>query len=113
MNRLWATVLRHRPERGVDDLGSQGELPSHPELLDWLACEFRESGWDVKHMVRLIVTSRTYRQSSNLPARAARPRSGQPPPRAQNPRRLEAEFVRDNALFVAGALNLATSAARA
>jgi hypothetical protein len=90
----------------VDDLGAQGGWPSHPELLDWLAVEFRESGWDFKHMVKLIVTSSTYRQSANL-----RPelRDADPNNRllaSQNPRRLEAEFVRDNALFIAGKLNL-------
>ena len=107
MNRLWLQFFGVGLSAAVDDLGSQGELPSHPELLDWLASEFRDSGWDMKHMIRLIVTSRTYRQDSNL-----RPelRDTDPANRllaSQNPRRLEAEFVRDNALFVAGALNLA------
>ncbi len=106
MNRLWQQFFGVGLSAAVDDLGSQGELPSHPELLDWLASEFRDSGWDLKHMIRLIVTSRTYRQSSNL-----RPelKDADPANRllaSQNPRRLEAEFVRDNALFVAGALNL-------
>ncbi len=107
MNRLWQQFFGVGLSAAVDDLGSQGELPSHPELLDWLASEFRDSGWDLKHMIRLIVTSRTYRQSSNL-----RPelKDSDPANRllaSQNPRRLDAEFVRDNALFVAGALNLA------
>jgi len=107
MNRLWQQFFGVGLSAAVDDLGSQGELPSHPELLDWLASEFRDSGWDVKHMIRLIVTSRTYRQNSSL-----RPelKDADPANRllaSQNPRRLEAEFVRDNALFVAGALNLA------
>lgn len=66
MNRLWAMFFGTGLSAAVDDLGSQGELPTHPELLDWLSCEFRESGWDIKHMIRLIVTSRTYRQSSSL-----------------------------------------------
>jgi hypothetical protein len=94
--------------------GAQGEWPSHPELLVWLAVEFREPsqpgaahGWDVKHVVRLIVNSSTYRQASNL-----RPELRETDPAnrllsAQSPRRLEAEFVRDNALFAAGLLNLA------
>ena len=107
MNRLWQQFFGVGLSAAVDDLGSQGELPSHPELLDWLASEFRDSGWDVKHMIRLIVTSRTYRQNSSL-----RPELKEIDPvnrllASQNPRRLEAEFVRDNALFVAGALNLA------
>src|SRR5262249_23409336 len=88
------------------DLGVQGEWPTHPELLDWLAVEFRESGWDFKHMVKLMVTSSTYRQSSKL-----RPelREADPANRllaSQNPRRVEGEFVRDNALAVAGLINL-------
>ncbi len=106
MNRLWALFFGTGLSAVVDDLGSQGELPSHPELLDWLACEFRDSGWDMKHMIRLIVTSHTYRQSSNL-----RPELKDIDPAnrllaSQNPRRLDAEFVRDNALAIAGLLNL-------
>jgi hypothetical protein len=105
MNRLWAQFFGTGLSAVVDDLGSQGELPSHPELLDWLASEFRDGGWDFKRMVRLFVTSATYRQSSSL-----RPelRDLDPANRllaSQNPRRLEAEFVRDNALFIAGVLN--------
>jgi len=105
-NRLWALFFGTGLSGVVDDLGSQGELPSHPELLDWLAAEFRESGWDVKHMIRLIVTSHSYRQSSNL-----RPELADRDPdnrllASQNPRRLEAEFVRDNALAISGLLEL-------
>src|SRR5262249_10362936 len=65
MNRLWQPFFGTGLSAALDDLGSQGEPPSHPELLDWLACEFRDSGWDIKHMIRLIVTSETYRQSSS------------------------------------------------
>lgn len=106
MNRLWAMYFGTGLSAVIDDLGSQGELPSHPELLDWLAAEFRGSGWDMRHMIRLIVTSATYRQSSSL-----RPelRDLDPANRllaSQNPRRLEAEFIRDAALFAAGLLNL-------
>ncbi len=106
MNRLWAIYFGTGLSASVDDLGSQGELPSHPALLEWLASEFRGGGWDLRHMIRLIVTSGTYRQSS-----IARPelREADPANRRlafQNPRRLEAEFVRDNALFIAGALDL-------
>jgi len=106
MNRLWALFFGTGLSAVVDDLGSQGELPTHPELLDWLACEFRESGWDMKHMIRLIVTSRTYRQSSSLVPAALAVDPGNRLLASQNPRRLEAEFVRDNALAVAGLLNL-------
>ena len=106
MNRLWAMFFGTGLSAVVDGLGSQGELPTHPELLDWLACEFRESGWDIKHMIRVITSSRAYRRSSGLPPPA---RSVDPANRllaAQQPRRLEAEFVRDNALAIAGLLVL-------
>src|SRR5687767_2992711 len=88
----------------LDDLGSQGEWPTHPELLDWLAVEFMESGWDMKHMVRLMVTSGTYRQSSNQPKplREADPYNKWVA--RQTAFRLDAEFVRDNALAVSGLL---------
>ena len=107
MNRLWQIFHGTGLSAGLDDLGSQGELPSHPELLEWLSLEFRDKGWDVKKMIRLMVTSRTYRQSSSL-----RPDLKETDPNnrllaSQNPRRLDAEFVRDNALFVAGLLNIA------
>ena len=106
MNRLWQIFHGTGLSANLDDLGSQGELPSHPELLEWLSLEFRDKGWDVKKMVRLMVTSRTYRQGSSL-----RPELKDLDPNnrllaSQNPRRLDAEFVRDNALFVAGLLNL-------
>src|SRR5262245_562799 len=64
VNRLWRQFFGTGLSKTLDDLGSQGEWPTHPELLDWLAAEFVQSGWDVKHMIRTIVTSATYRQSS-------------------------------------------------
>jgi hypothetical protein len=105
VNRFWKQFFGNALANPVDDLGLQGEPPSHPELLDWLAVEFREKNWDVKHIVRLIVTSSTYQQSSKL-----RPelRDNDPNNRllaSQNPRRLDAEFVRDNALAISGLLN--------
>jgi hypothetical protein len=106
MNRLWAMFFGVGLSGVVDDLGSQGELPTHPELLDWLACEFRDSGWDVKHMIRLIVTSKTYRQASSLSPAALALDPANRLLASQNPRRLEAEFVRDNALAIAGLLDL-------
>ena len=106
MNRLWALFYGNALSAKVDDLGSQGELPSHPELLDWLACEFRESGWDMQHMIRLMVTSQTYKQSSSLKPEAAQVDPANRLLSSQNPRRLEAEFVRDNALAIAGLLQL-------
>jgi hypothetical protein len=87
-------------------LGSQGDWPSHPELLDWLAVEFQDSGWNVKHIVKQMVMSSTYRQQSGL-----RPEMREIDPNnrllsCQSPRRLDAEFVRDNALSIAGLINL-------
>jgi hypothetical protein len=106
MNRLWKQYFGAGLSGVVDDLGSQGEFPSHPELLDWLAVEFMDLGWDVKAMVRELVLSATYRQSS-----ANRPDLLEVDPNnrllaRQTPRRLEAEFVRDNALAAAGLINL-------
>jgi len=105
MNRYWKEFFGRGLSAVVDDLGAQGEPPSHPELLDWLAVEFMDSGWNVKHMVKLMVMSSTYRQDSN-----ERPELRETDPlnrllASQNPRRLEAEFVRDNALSIAGLLN--------
>jgi len=128
VNRFWKQFFGAGLANPVDDLGLQGEWPSHPELLDWLAVEFmrpnanvppasrragaetrQDSGgtlaWDVKHIIRLIVTSSTYRQSSKL-----RPELREIDPNnrllaSQNPRRLDAEFVRDNALAICGLLN--------
>lgn len=105
VNRLWKLFYGTGLSKTVEDLGSQGEWPTHPELLDWLAAEFRDSGWNVKHVVRLMVTSRTYRQSSKLTPQA---RAIDPYNRllsAQNRYRLDAEFVRDNALAIAGILS--------
>jgi hypothetical protein len=90
----------------LDDLGAQGEPPVNPALLDWLACEFMDSGWDMQHMIRLIVTSHTYQQSSHYQTAALAVDPANRLLASQNPRRLEAEFVRDNALAIAGLLNL-------
>ncbi len=104
-NRLWKQFFGKGLSNVLDDLGNQGEWPSHPQLLDWLASEFRDSGWDVKHMVRLIVTSRTYRQVSASRADLAEKDPANRLLAEQSARRLDAEFVRDNALSVAGLLN--------
>jgi hypothetical protein len=103
-NRLWKQFFGKGFSNVLDDLGNQGEWPSHPELIDWLAAEFQESGWDVKHMVRLMVTSGTYMQIS-----AANPALTEIDPAnrllsEQSPRRLDAEFIRDNALAASGLL---------
>jgi hypothetical protein len=105
VNRLWQSVFGTGLVRTSEDFGSQGEAPSHPELLDWLAGEFMRSGWDVQHMLRLMLTSATYQQSAGVtPALLAI----DPDNRllARGPRfRLNAEFVRDQALAAAGLLS--------
>jgi hypothetical protein len=106
MNRLWQQFFGTGISRVLDDLGAQGEPPPNPALLDWLACEFMDSGWDIKHMVRLIVTSRTYRQVSTAPRELI---VADPPNRElarQSRFRLDAELVRDNALTISGLLSL-------
>src|SRR5438552_2636448 len=105
VNRLWKLFFGVGLAKNLDDFGKQGELPAHPELLDWLADEFMRSGWDVKHMVRLIVTSRCYRQSSKVrPDLLARDPYNRLYAR-QSPLRLDAEFVRDVALRASGLLS--------
>ncbi len=104
VNRLWQQFFATGIVKSADDFGLQGEYPSHPELLDWLAVEFREGAkpWSTRHIVRLIVTSAAYRQSSKLRVDAA---AKDPDNRllASFPRRrLAAEEVRDQALFTAG-----------
>ncbi len=103
VNRLWYLFFGNGLSRSLDDAGNQGEWPSHPELLDWLAAEFRD-GWDMKKMVRMIVLSRTYRLSSQA---TAAQHERDPLNRLfshQNTWRLPAEFIRDNALAVSGLL---------
>ncbi|NOS68494.1 MAG: DUF1553 domain-containing protein [Verrucomicrobia bacterium] len=104
MNRLWKQFFGLGLSKVVDDLGAQGELPPNQALLDWLACEFMDSGWDVKHMVRLMVSSDTYQQSSvsSKKLRARDPLNRELA--VQSRWRLDAELVRDNALSVSGLL---------
>lgn len=104
VNRFWRQFFGTGLSKVLDDFGAQGEPPRHPELLDWLAAEFRDSGWDVKHLVRLMVTSRTYRQSSTAP-RELLARDPENRELARQGRwRIEAEMVRDSALQVSGLL---------
>lgn len=106
VNRLMAQYFGKGLSKVLDDLGTQGELPVNQELLDWLACEFMDSGWDVKHMVRTIVTSETYKQVSTA-SETLRERDPDNRELArQTPLRLESELIRDNALFIAGLLEL-------
>jgi hypothetical protein len=112
VNRAWREFFGVGISKVLDDLGSQGEWPTHPELLDWLASEFMHPeidaagarDWDVKHVIRLIVTSHTYRQSS-LPPAAAQDKDPENRLLArQNRYRVEAENVRDTLLEVSGLL---------
>ncbi|MBN8420319.1 MAG: DUF1553 domain-containing protein [Verrucomicrobia bacterium] len=124
VNRWWAELFGTGIVSTLEDFGIKGAPPTHPELLDWLATEFIESGWDMKHLLKKIVLSATYQQSSSIHALATQP----PSPEIINhkskiinsasvdpsnsllwhaPRfRLDAEAIRDNALAIAGLLNL-------
>ena len=104
VNRLWLQVFGTGIVKTAEDFGVQGELPSHPELLDWLAVQFREDGWDVKRFMKRLVMSATYRQSSRAtPEKLAKDPANRLLSRA--PRlRLDAEMIRDQAFFVSGLL---------
>jgi len=105
INRYWAEFFGRGIVETLEDFGTQGSRPTHPELLDWLAIEFMESGWNVKEMHRLMVTSATYQQSSKITPEALR---DDPYNQwyARGPRfRLRAELIRDTALSVAGLLS--------
>lgn len=104
-NRYWEQLFGRGIVETSEEYGSQGEMPSHPELLDWLACELRDSGWDTKALIKLMVTSATYRQSSRVT-----PEMIEEDPQnqwlARGPRfRISAEMVRDQALRVSGLLS--------
>ena len=105
VNRLWKMFFGAALSKVPDDLGSQGEPPANQDLLDWLAVEFVESGWDIRHMVRTMLLSETYRRSSEPTDKllAADPYNRLHGRQAMA--RVDAEFVRDNALAVSGLLN--------
>jgi len=104
MNRLWKQFFGSGLSRVLDDLGAQGDPPANPELLDWLACEFVDSAWDVKHMVRTIVSSATYRQASTASPEALAADPANRELARQSAWRLDAELVRDTALASCGLL---------
>ena len=104
INRYWQQLFGTGIVKTTEDFGSQGEWPSHPALLDWLAVEFIESGWDLKHMLKLMVMSHTYRQSSAAtPEHLAKDKENRLLARGAR-FRLDAEVVRDNALALSGLL---------
>ncbi|MCA9239162.1 MAG: DUF1553 domain-containing protein [Planctomycetales bacterium] len=104
VNRVWKQLFGAGIVRTSSDFGLQGAYPTHPELLDWLAVDFVESGWDVKRLVRLIVTSDTYRQTAVAP-RELLERDPHNEFLARGPRfRLSAEAIRDTALSASGLL---------
>ncbi|HAV61331.1 MAG TPA: hypothetical protein DCY13_03090, partial [Verrucomicrobiales bacterium] len=105
VNRVWQHHFGDGLVRTASDFGTRGELPTHPELLEWLTGEFIQSGWSLKHLHRLIVNSATYQQSSALDKRKA---AIDPENRLlwrRRPVRLESEILRDSMLAVAGTLN--------
>ncbi len=106
VNRFWQQLHGTGLVKSSHDFGTQGDLPSHPELLDWLALWFQDNGWDVKKLMRLMLTSSTFRQQSIAPpaAWAADPANRR---LARGPRfRLDAEQLRDQALFAGGLIRL-------
>jgi hypothetical protein len=104
VNQLWQLFFGNGLVSTPSDFGNQGAFPTHPELLDWLAVDFRESGWDMKRMIKQIVMTRTYRQASNVQAQHLEmDASNQLLARAPR-HRLQAEMIRDNALAVSGLL---------
>lgn len=106
VNRLWAEVFGRGIVASAEDFGRQGDAPTHPGLLDWLAVEFAEGGWSVKSVVRLMVTSATYRQASRL-SDTLRERDPDNRLLARGPRyRLPAEAIRDSLLAASGLLSL-------
>ena len=107
VNRLWQHFFGLGIVKTPGDFGAQGDPPAHPELLDWMAVEFREDGWDIKRMIKTLVTSATYRQDSRVGPELF---EADPENRllARGPRfRLDAEEVRDNSLFVSGLIDFA------
>ena len=105
VNRWWAEFFGHGIVETVEDFGVKGQDPSHAELLDWLAVEFMDHGWSMKHVLGTIVTSATYRQSSRITPKLLEI-DDQNKLYARGPRiRMDAEMVRDNALAIAGLLS--------
>ncbi len=106
VNRWWAELFGQGIVATVEDFGLKGDSPTHPELLDWLAVEFMENGWSMKKLLKTIVLSATYQQSSRVTAELLE-KDDQNRLLARGPRfRMDAEMIRDNALAISGLLNL-------
>jgi len=107
VNRLWESIFGIGLVRTGEEFGAQGELPSHPELLDWLAVEFMQRGWSIKQMQRLIMTSEAYRMSSQYQDAVAMAKDPENHDLWRFPiQRLDAEIVRDAMMAASGALDL-------
>lgn len=104
VNRVWKLMFGRGISRSLEDFGTQGQYPTHPELLDWLAVDFMESGWDVKRLVKTIAMSKAYRQSSLIPKELHEKDPMNDLFSRQDRFRLDAEMVRDNALALSGLL---------
>ena len=104
VNWIWQEIFGQGIVKTADDFGTRGDKPSHPELLDWLASQFINDGWSVKGLIRTIVTSATYRQSSADPARVATSDPGNALLARYSRLRLPAELIRDAALYAGGLL---------
>ncbi len=105
VNRVWQEYFGRGLVRTSENFGNQGELPTHPELLDWLAAEFMDGGWSLKRLHRLIVSSAAYRQSSAVPEELAARDPENKLLARQSRLRLSAEAIRDSALAVSGLLS--------
>ncbi len=105
VNRLWQMIFGKGLVNTPEDFGNQGALPTHPELLDWLAVEFIESGWDVKYMLRLMVTSATYRQTARVDEKLVRKDPDNELLSRGPSKRLSAEMMRDQVLAMSGILH--------
>ena len=110
VNRMWTLFFGRGLSSSLDDYGSQGVPPTHPELLDWLASEWIESNWDIKHLVRLMVQTEAYRRATltGSAATADSMRGIDPENRhflVQSPRRIPAEFIRDSVLQISGLMD--------
>ncbi len=105
VNRFWQQLFGRGIVKTAEDFGSQGDFPAHPELLDWMALDFQENGWNVKRLMKQMLLSATYRQSSKISAELEE-RDPENVLLARGPRfRMDAELVRDNALAIAGLLS--------